>query len=122
MPTMTAALEARAAKHLDSLIRADGEVMTMRQLVENRITQSYVPTIAQVEDTATRMRLQHELDRLIRSGEPSGNPNWPATKRYRELKSQLAQPILKDDYRLQLGDRWTVITKTAYEFALSLTN
>lgn len=117
MPTLELANKARADKFLASLISSDGQVFTMKDFIHHQIAQGYMPVIAQVEDKAKRADLERQLNRLIRSGEPSGNPNWPATKKYREIKAELADKIVCNEYRLQNGDRWSVITKTAYEYA-----
>jgi hypothetical protein len=115
---LSKANDAKRDKFLDSSITADGEIMTMRAFISRRLAQGYIPIVAQIEDKAQRNKLQKEIDYLRRvKWEPSGNPNWPDTKRYYEIKAQLDGKILCAEYRLQNGDRWNVITKMAYDFA-----
>ena len=113
--------EARANAVLDKRIRdTDGEVLTRRDWIHKRLNQGWKPVNTDVPDTAATTKLEKELDYLRRvKWEPSGNPNWPDTKRYHAIKQLLTDSPKKAEYRLvdTSGDIQTTITKTEYDYA-----
>jgi hypothetical protein len=122
---VTALQEARAKSLLDNhrIRDTDGEVLTRRAWIHKRIAQGWKPVTEGVPDTAAIARLEKELNYLRRvKWEPGGNPNWPDTKRYYEIKSLLTEGPKKAEYRLvdASGDIQTVITKTEYDYARAL--
>ena len=113
--------ESRANARLEERIRdTDGEVLTKRAWIDKRLANGWKPVADTATDTATIGKLEKELDYLRRvKWEPSGNPNWPDTKRYHEIKRLLAEGPTKPEYRLESGDISSRITKTEYDYALS---
>jgi len=117
--------QARANALLDNprIRDSDGEVLTRRAWIHKRLGQGWKPTVNSVPDTATVSKLEKELDYLRRvEWEPSGNPNWPNTKRYYQIKQLLADGPTKPEYKLVdiSGDVWTTVTKTEYDYARTL--
>jgi hypothetical protein len=121
---VTALQESRANARLDNdrIRDTDGEVLTRRAWVNKRLVQGWKPIAESIPDNAATAKLENELDYLRRvEWEPSGNPNWPNTKRYYAIKGLLADGPKKAEYRLvdTSGDICTVITKTEYDYAVT---
>ena len=115
--------QARADARLAERIRdTDGTVFTKREWIAHRLAGGWKPEATPVPDTASIAKLEQEIARLRRAWEPSGNPNWPPTKRFYAIKQELADGPTKLEYRLvdSSGDRCTTITKTEYDYALTL--
>ena len=117
--SMSTLQQARADSVLDKRIRdTDGEVMTRRAWIGKRLGQGWKPSAVAVPDTAAIAKLEKELDYLRRvKWEPSGNPNWPDTKRFYAIKQLLADGPKKLEYKLVSGDFQSVVTKTEYDYA-----
>ena len=116
---MTALQQARANARLEEKIReSDGQVFTKRAWIERKLASGYKPIVIQVSDPTTVAKLEKELAYLRTQWEPSGNPNWPPTKRFYAIKQELADGPTKPEYRLVHTDgRIFTITKTEYDYA-----
>lgn len=105
MSTITVAQAARQAK------------IAARVKIELReeIANGWKPVIRECLDTAKTARLQREYE-FLRRHAPTGNECHPQTKRYLELKAQLAKPIMKPEYRLESPDGNVLIVLGKMEF------
>jgi len=116
---MTALQQARASARLEEKIRdTDGQVFTKRAWIECKLAAGYKPIATQVSDPTMVAKLEKELAYLRKQWEPSGNPNWPPTKRFYAIKQELADGPTKTEYRLvHTDDSPFTITKTEYDYA-----
>jgi hypothetical protein len=86
-----------------------------RPELDNRIARGAELEVREVEDTAAIKKLEREKRALEEKGEPSGNRNWPETRRWHEIREALKTPPTKKDYRLVLPDGmpYNLLNKTA---------
>jgi hypothetical protein len=123
-PVMAPADRMRQAKidaTLDTKVNYSAEgIISRRDWIAKKLSEGSRPEEAQVPDITAINKATKEMDQLRRQGEPSGNTNWPATKRYYELKAELASKPTRSEYRMKhSNDDWHVVTKTEYDYAVS---
>ena len=119
---ISTAQQAKADKYLDSLVRTSRYgIVSWREYVDKTLADGGKVESAQVDDDATRVKAQAQYDLMNRGfNVPWGNASHPKTVAAQRIKTQLAGRITKTEYRLVFSgdDRWTVITKTAYDYAV----
>lgn len=124
MPTLIIANKARADKHLDELVRTTAYgVVTRRE----RITRALETGAAQLElgnvcDFARIRAIERQIKQMMGNGwgVPTGNDRHPLTIKYNNLKAELKAGPTKAEYRLDFGKYFVELTKTEYDFALTV--
>lgn len=122
---MFKANQAKAEKTLSQLVRTSHYgICTRKQRLEQAILDGSTVESASVKDEARERSIQREMKSMMGNGwgVPTGNDRHPITVKYNNLKAELHRGPTTIEYRLHRpdGDYWNVITKTEYEYALSL--
>lgn len=113
------AQKARAEKYLNSLIRHDGKVITVKEWLQALKDDGYSPCVETMRDDAKEEKEKERLRLVFGSwGFPLGNPNHPEHKQYLEDKAELEKGIFKIVYVMRKYPHSYVITKTAYDYLL----
>lgn len=114
---ITQAQKARAEKYLNSLIRHNEKVMTVKEWLNLLKNEGYTPSIESVRDGAKEEKESERLRQIYRSWDfPFGNPNHPDVIRYNQDKENLAKGFFKTVYVMRAERNSYVITKTAYDY------
>jgi hypothetical protein len=130
MSSLLAARQAKSDKHLSTLIRTtDYGVTTRRERIDRAMAAGGRLEVTRVFDEAREKVILREMESMRRGnngwGVPSGNACHPVTIKFNTLKQELADRPTCDQYELHPnhadGDTWfNVLTKTEYDYALSL--
>jgi hypothetical protein len=115
------AQQAKADKYLDTQVRREsGQVLTRRQIIDERMAGGGTTSIKQVQDDAAERKLDRELGAMRRAGVPTGNQSHPTTIKYNELRAQQKAGIKVPSYRIHGADgtEW-VVSKTEHDYAQS---
>jgi len=116
------AQQAKADKYLDTQVRREsGQVLTRRQIIDERMAGGGTTSIKQVQDDAAERKLDRELGAMRRAGVPTGNQSHPTTIKYNELRAQQKAGIKVPSYRIHGADgtEW-VVSKTEHDYAQSV--
>jgi hypothetical protein len=125
MMSITAAQSARANKHLGQLIRTSCYGICARsQRLDQALADGCTLEAVSVRDEARERAIQREMKAMMGNGwgVPTGNDCHPLTIRYNALKSELCAGPVMTEYRMHRpdGSYWNELTKTEWEYALSL--
>ena len=116
---ITQAQKARAEKYLNSLIRHNDKVMTVKEWLNFLKNEGYTPSIESVRDDAKEEKESERLRQIYRSWDfPFGNPNHPDVIKYNQGKENLAKGFFKTVYVMRAERTSYVITKTAYDYLM----
>jgi hypothetical protein len=111
---------AKAEKYLNSFVRHNNKIVTIKEWLNLLKCDGYLPCVETMRDTAKEEKETERLNRIYRSSDfVSGNPNWPATKKYLEDKAELEKGIFKTVYLMRSESTSYVITKTAYDYLMN---
>ena len=114
---ITQAQKARAEKYLNSLIRHNNKVMTVKEWLNLLKNEGYTPSIESVRDDAKEEKESERLRQIYRSWDfPFGNPNHPDVIKYNQDKENLEKGFFKTVYVMRAERTSYVITKTAYDY------
>lgn len=117
---------AKQDKHLSKMMRSESYgVLSLGDLIDRVIADGGWVESEDVPDPALRERLEKEFKRMDQGfNVPWGNPNHPKTIEAQALKDRLKGKVTSPEYRLYYGEQepgvYTVISKTAYEYGLSV--
>jgi hypothetical protein len=129
MANLDAAAAARAAKHLDQLVRTSSfGVVTRKRRLDLAIAAGATLEVASVRDEARERSLQREIETMRKADNgwyvPTGNSNHPLTIKFNKLKADLAAGPKTIEYRLHQtnsdGEFWNILTKIEYDYAVSI--
>lgn len=116
---ITQAQKARTEKYLNSLIRHNKKVMTVKEWLETLKNEGYSPSIETVRDDNKEEKEAERLRQICRSWDfPFGNPNHPEVIKYNQDKENLAKGFFKTVYVMRAERNSYVITKTAYDYLM----
>lgn len=114
------AQQAKKDKYLDSPIKYQGVVTTWRQVIRKRIIEDdWGASIVPVPDMTKRRNAAVLVEIMQRGWVPTGNELHPETIKYRQAQHD-AKYARKADYMLTGPDATLQITKTGYEYAISV--
>ena len=114
---ITQAQKARAEKYLNSLIRHNEKVMTVKEWLNLLKSEGYKPTIETMRDDVKEEKESERLRQIYRSWDfPFGNPNHPDVIKYNQDKENLAKGFFKTVYVMRAERTSYIITKTAYDY------
>lgn len=113
------AQKARSEKYLNSLVRHNGNVITVKEWLQALKNDGYSPVIETMRDSTKEDKERERLRLVFGSwGFPLGNPNHPEHKKYLEDKAELEKGFFKTVYLMRKDRQSYVITKTAYDYLL----
>lgn len=113
------AQKARAEKYLNSLVRYNGKIVTVKEWLHALNKAGFHPEVDTIHDTTKEEKETERLRRIISSWDfPAGNENHPMVKRYNHDKEELSKGIFKTVYMMRSGTLGYVITKTAYDYIM----
>lgn len=121
--SITAAQQAKAAKHLGQLIRTSQYgICTRAQRLDQALADGATLESAMVADEARERTIEREIAQLKgRDGWaiPTGNECHPKTIQWRKLLGELDGKPTMMEYRLHRpdGEYWNVLSKTEFEYA-----
>jgi len=131
MSNITEAQKVKTEKYLNKRMNFDivendqfvgNKVMTIREHIEYLLNKGNYVKIVQIRDETKERNIQKQIDYLKKQGEPSGNINWPNTKKYYEYCQQLKEGVFKNDYRLYYNNgkenTYYLLTKTEYDYII----
>jgi hypothetical protein len=123
--SITAARQAKADTHLSGHIRTTAYgVVTRKERLEKALANGARLELVMVRDEARERAIERELHQL--RDYPFGNECHPTTIKVKALKAELAAKPMTEEYRLMQssiedGEYWNVLTKTEYQYALTVT-
>jgi len=113
------AQKAKAEKYLNSFIRHNGMVMTVKNWLNTLKDEGYKPYIESIRDESKEEKEKARLNALYRSWDfPFGNPNHPMVIKYNQDKAELEKGFYKTVYVMRTESTSYVITKTAYDYLM----
>lgn len=116
---ITEAQKAKAEKYLNSLIRHNNKVMTVKEWLEMLKGEGYSPSIETVRDDNKEEKEAERLRQIYRSWDfPFGNPNHPDVIKYNQDMEELKKGFFKIVYVMRSDKYSYVITKTAYDYLM----
>lgn len=114
---ITQAQKAKAEKYLNSLIRHNEKVMTVKDWLNLLKEEGYSPSIESIRDDAKEEKERERLRQIYRSWDfPFGNPNHPDVIKYNKDEENLEKGFFKTVYVMRAERNSYVITKTAYDY------
>jgi len=116
------AVQAKADKFLDTQVRREsGQVLTRREIINERMAGGGATAIKQVQDDAAERKLDREIGAMRKAGVPTGNEMHPKTIKYREMLAQQKAGIKVPSHRITDKDgNEYIISKTEHDYAASV--
>lgn len=116
---ITVAQKAKAEKYLNSSIRHNEIVMSVKEWLHVLKNEGFKPVIESIRDVNKEDKEKERLNKIYRSWDfPFGNPNHPDVIKYNKDKAELEKGFFKTVYVMRSENYSYVITKTAYDYLM----